>query len=517
MRGVFPLICYESDSMHIIAGCDMTLQNGCTFPPTYSYQYDMQPLITYLIVGIAKITPFFTCEEIYCLLTAISSILLSFITIELVHRLTNINRIWILFGLFLLPESAAIAMYPNSAVFASLSFVWGLWLLLNHKSIWHGILLLGVAPLCRIDILIVYPVIAFILWWKEANLKTCIRQTSAIAISTILIVCIGCLLLRANPLKSLISYNSFNETLTYSSLVIFAVLAFYTILGFILIPLGIVQLSKQKNYKLIAIAVVPIILLHIMFRNTGCASKHYLYLIPFTLILTASALNYIYHKYSKSTLYIISTCILFYLILSCRIVLPQYEWIERPGVAGKAGPLFTIYQDEKSPYKVSFGIGTGQLIPTADEYMLASGNLFYPLYIHRFKQNLISYKTNIEKYLSTRNNYDLLVFSWQDEYHYHTQFMKKGFSIHRENNNERPIKTHYYNKEQHITLYFNQIGEKDISQLNESISFHAKNEHETYIITPRCDRTTSGMDALLPQGKIERITERLYKIKQITE
>lgn len=30
-------------------------------------------------------------------------------------------------------------------------------------------------------------------------------------------------------------------------------------------------------------------------------------------------------------------------------------------------------------------MGAGQLIPTLDEYMLLSGNLFYPFYIHEYK------------------------------------------------------------------------------------------------------------------------------------
>lgn len=37
--GVFPLICYESDSMHVIAGCNTIVNQGFITPPLYSYQY----------------------------------------------------------------------------------------------------------------------------------------------------------------------------------------------------------------------------------------------------------------------------------------------------------------------------------------------------------------------------------------------------------------------------------------------------------------------------------------------
>ncbi len=69
--GIFPLTCYESDSMHVIAGCNIMYNQGLTFPPVYSYLYEMQPLVTYTVVGFKYIFPFLTCEQIYCLLSAI--------------------------------------------------------------------------------------------------------------------------------------------------------------------------------------------------------------------------------------------------------------------------------------------------------------------------------------------------------------------------------------------------------------------------------------------------------------
>ena len=69
--GIFPLTCYESDSMHVIAGCNIMYNQGLTFPPVYSYLYEMQPLVTYTVVGFKYVFPFLTCEQIYCLLSAI--------------------------------------------------------------------------------------------------------------------------------------------------------------------------------------------------------------------------------------------------------------------------------------------------------------------------------------------------------------------------------------------------------------------------------------------------------------
>lgn len=513
--GVFPLTCYESDSMHLIVGCDMMAQQGWQFPPTYSYGYDMQPLVTYMVVATKSLVSLFTCEEIYCLLTAIAAILLASVTVELVHRLTSIAREWVLLGIFLFPESAAIAMYPNSAVFAALLFVTGLWLTIKGKPYW-GTLLWGIAPLFRVDVMIVYPVYPCLLWWMGYGWKKSLVQSISVAVWVVVCVFAGCFLLKANPIESLFAYNSFNDTLAYSSLVIYAVAAFYTVLGIMLVPLGLVLLGKQKKWALLSVVIIPMALLHFMFRHTGCAAKHYLYLTPFVLTAVVPALQRMFTCWSKRMRWVSMVGLFLFLTVSIRISLSRYEWIERPGTVGQAGPLWTLYQEGVTPYRVSIGIGTGQIIPTADEYMLASGNLFYPFYIHRFKRTLVERMEKMEENLSDKRDYNLLVFSWQDEYHYTTRLADDGYRIHREKDTEKNghFITHYSKGDEQITLYFEQIGEKDIVRLKESIDRHAQNKRETFIVVSRCDRTASGMEILSKEQYIEPVSDRLYRIRK---
>ena len=514
MTGVFPLTCYESDSMHLIAGCDMMVQQGWQFPPSYSYGYDMQPLVTHLIVGMKLLMPPLTCEEIYCLLTALAAIGLAIVTVELVHKLTAIRREWILSGMFLIPESAAIAMYPNSAVFASLFMVFGLWMTVRGRAYW-GALLLAIAPLFRIDILIVYPVYSCILWWMGYRWKEILGHSLKMAAWIAIFILAGFSLLGANPMKSLFAYNSFNETLDYSPLVIYAVVAFYTVVGAALAFFGLILLGRQKRMALLSIFVIPIVLLHVMFRHTGCAAKHYLYLIPFALIAIVPALKELFFISTVRMRWWLGGGLFLFLTMSLRICLPQYEWIERQGAVGQAGPLWILYQEKETPYHASIGIGTGQIIPTADEYMLASGNLFYPSYIHRFKQTLAERTEKLENFLANKKDYDLLVFSWQDEYHYTTRLANAGYRIHREKGtgHKGQFITHYTKGDERITLYFEQIGEKETARLRESITRHAESGKETFIVVSRCDRTDSGMGALCQDGLIEEVIDRLYKIK----
>lgn len=85
--GIFPLQCYETDGNEIILGCDVMYRNGWSLPPVYSYEYRMQPLITILIVALKHLLPFLTCEQIYCVLTVVSSFvfLAGCITLSLIH------------------------------------------------------------------------------------------------------------------------------------------------------------------------------------------------------------------------------------------------------------------------------------------------------------------------------------------------------------------------------------------------------------------------------------------------
>ena len=513
MIGVFPLTCYESDSMHLITGCDLMVQQGWKFPPVYSYGYDMQPLITYMVVGTKHLCPRLSCEEIYCLMTALAAFMLAIVTISLVHRMTAIKREWILLGMFLIPEAAAIGMYPNSAVFAALFFTSGLWMMAKKKFLWAG-LLLGVAPLFRMDVLIVYPVCACLLWWMGYGWKRCIGRSVLLAAWTVTFICCCCCGLGADPMESLFTYNSFNETLAYSSLVIYAVVAFYTLPGLGLVIYGIFLSGRRKAWKLMAVALVPALLLHVMFRHTGCAAKHYLYLIPFTLLMAVPALKQLFHICSRRMKWGLTVGIILFLTVSVRICLPQYEWIERQGAAGQAGPLWTIYREQVTPYQASVGIGTGQIIPTADEYMLASGNLFYPFYINRFKRTLAGRMEKMKEYLSDREDYDLLVFSWQDEYHYTNRLADEGYRIHRETGGNGRYVTHYTKGGRRITLHFEQTSEKETGRMHESILRHAKSGRETFILTSRCDRTDSVMHMLVQDGDIERVAERMYRIRK---
>ena len=62
--GIFPLYCYETDSMHVLAGCGIMVNQGITFPPLWTYEYSMQPLISLVVTVVGKTIPLLTVEHI---------------------------------------------------------------------------------------------------------------------------------------------------------------------------------------------------------------------------------------------------------------------------------------------------------------------------------------------------------------------------------------------------------------------------------------------------------------------
>ena len=156
--GIFPLVSYESDAMHIIAGANLLCENGFSLPPVYCYRYDMQPLSVILIAGMHQLFSFLSCEQWYCVLTALAAYFVIFQSIRFVRSVTGCSNLLVLLTLVFFPESYAIAMYPNTSIFALAFFLYAMNMILKGRNI-LPLVLMCIAPLMREEIIAVYPVI----------------------------------------------------------------------------------------------------------------------------------------------------------------------------------------------------------------------------------------------------------------------------------------------------------------------------------------------------------------------
>lgn len=508
--GVFPLSCYETDSMHIIAGCNNYLSTGGNLtPPAYSYAYDMQPLATIAVVGFKKVFAFLTCEQIYCLLTAICALFFAWGCVTFIRKITSFKKEYILLALLLIPETYACAYYPNSTTLAAAFYIWALIGLVDKKWVLSG-LLLCIAPLFRIDILIVYPVI-FPLLSARFNWKTSLFRSLIYAVCVASFVTVACLWMKANPLDTLLAYSGMNNTLAFAGDVKFAIFTFYTAIGIILIPIGLYLLAAEKKYRLLVICLLPAALLHYLFRNTGCATKHYLYLLPFAALAMTRALEWIAGLRHKCLKRAIAGCICLFLIGSVRIDIPESPWRNQKNSEACIGPVATLYREGVTPLKARFGLGAGQLIPTLDEFMLASGNAFYPFYIHHYKLRKDNYRKEAYKLLKDKN-YKLLMLSWGEKSWFVNLLLEDGWRMSEEECPADDKLGKLMKGEKHIECFFTEeIRKNDYEGLSRVLKRHAKNK--PVCVVEELENMAYLLDMASEKGEIEKLSDRCYIIR----
>lgn len=422
MIGVFPLYCYENDSMRIIAGCEIMYNQGWQLPPVWSYEYRMQPLITITVVAFKYIFTILTCQQIYCLLSAFCSIVFLFGCQRFVkHLLPKANNYSILLAVLLLPETYAIAMYPNSAIFAAALFIWALDLLFQKKIVF-SFLLLCIAPLFRVDIVVVYPCILPFFIYKGISLKSSILRSAFFAIGVVAVLALCFWLLKANPLDSVIKYRDWNARISRRQHII-ALLAFYSLPYFILLPLGLIKLAKMRYFKLLALCIVPIFLEHYIFRKMGCAAKHYLYIAPFILLLGTVAIETIKSWADRAHTIKIVAALGLTIYFFGSFVRVNHDDITSYNKLGPSYPLLCLGGE----YSYNIGLGAGQLMATQDEFIIETGQFFYPFYIRRLKEHKEKEVLMAYNFLKNKGNLSLLTLNGEDVVSLPIYFLADGY------------------------------------------------------------------------------------------
>ncbi len=470
----------------------------------------MQPLVTPLVVGVKQVLAFMTCEQVYCLLTALAAIVFAIGSLVLVCDVSGIKREYALLALFLIPETYACAYYPNSSTLAAVLFVWGLIFFRKGKWILAGILLC-VAPLLRVDVVIVYPVLLPLLLLQGYDWKKSVGISALYAVAVVAIVALGCWVLQANPLKSLLGYSSMNDSKNFASAVKFAVFTFYTALGILLLPWGLGRMAKEKQYKLLFVCLLPMALLHFMFRYTGCATKHYLYLLPFVAVIYATALQAIRGQRSRVVKYAICGGIVLFLVVSIRVDLPSSPWRNEEKSEAHVGPVVELADYTYGSHHLRAGIGAGQLVPTLDEFMLATGNAFYPFYIYQYKKRKDSYRREAYELLKDKN-YNLLMLSWGERSWYVNLLMEDGWKMVLDEPKQGDRLGKLVKGNRHITCYFTEeVGKNDDAGLQRVLNRH-QNQGTTYIVE-EIENMNYNLDKAAQKGMLVKETERCYLLK----
>lgn len=514
--GIFPLRCYETDGQEIILGCDVMYREGWSLPPVYSYEYRMQPLTTIMIVALKHLLPFFTCEQIYCFTTAVFSLVFLFGSISFARHITQASKTRILIAAMLLPEMYAIAMYANTAIPAAACFIWALILLSKGRYILTG-LLLCLAVLFRLDIVIVYPAVLPLMIFDGKSLKKAILISAAYAVTVVVIGLFFFWLMNADALNTFGAYQKWNDIITSTGRIL-AILGFYSLAYFVLLPIGIGIMAFRKYWKELCLVLLPIVLVHTVFASFGNASKHFLYNAPFVIIAGVRALTWLEDVVRHRPLlkWTAIVAVVLFMVVSVRKGNVNMPWIyENP--LTKAGVMVPFYETQRGETAYSVGLGAGFQVATGDENMLLTGHLFYSWYIHLFKQITGDWRKQQKAVIDEAPTSNILVLEYGTsapisyEYlteQYHFQQLEKMPETYRFTLSNPQRDLHFWR----VVLDNPITDSQQVVNYIDSLSSDFLDGEAYLLSAPNYHGASYFMDELVPTGILEKKTDRLYKI-----
>ena len=514
--GIFPLQCYETDGQEIILGCDVMYREGWSLPPVYSYEYRMQPLTTLMVVALKHLLPFLTCEQIYCFTTVVFSLVFLFGCITFVQHITKALKTLILIAAMLLPEMYAIAMYPNTAIPAVACFIWAL-IFLSRERYWLTGLLLCVAVLFRLDVVIVFPAIFPLLLFEGKPFKQTFSLSALYGVTVVVVCLFFFWLMGADALKTFDAYEEWNGIITKGERIV-AIVGFYSLAYFILLPIGLGVIIFKKYWKEVFLVLLPIVLLHIVFSSFGNASKHFLYNAPFVIIAGVRALSWLIDivRPRPALKWIAIIGVMLYMTVSvrkCNLTLP---WLNENPLS-KVGMVTTLYETERGETGYSAGIGAGFQLVTNDENMLLTGHLFYPWYIHTIKQITGDWHQQQMIALDTAPTSNILTLEYGASAPIASEYLTEGYRFHQQEN--MPSTYRYtLSNEQRQLHFWRIVWKKAITDKQEVVEYIDSvagyfPEGDAYLVPARNHYNSSYfMDELVPEGILEKKADKLYKI-----
>ncbi|MDL2277474.1 hypothetical protein LJC57_02670 [Parabacteroides sp. OttesenSCG-928-G07] len=479
--GLFPVVNFESDSINLITGCELMWKNGIQIPPSFSYEWDMQPLISFLIVLIKHIVPVFTCEQIYCSLTFLCTIGYLFLISSFVSRLLKTRWEYVMLILFLFPESYAISSYPNTAVFAAATSLLGFYLIIYYRS-WnaYSTVLLILAPLFRVDVLMIYPVVFPLLLLKESWTKALLYST-LYAVTTIISISFIFWILSSNPLSTFDSFQKYVENRIFSDKFIIINITFYTFFNFLLIALGTIKLIRDRQIKCLLLACLPILLSYYVLRDFGNATKHLLYILPFVVILASYAIYSLKNLTKKHYIYIITPLIflfVLYNLVSISITPVSKPWISKTYAVQHPYPVLDLTSFSlPNQTECSLGIGVGQIIPTADELMPLTGSFFTPFYWKYIKNDEKNERVMITHAINNNSISDITVITYNAISFLTYYLVMDGYrlSVMPQQKDWHSDIRHFEKDGRVITVYYNE-KDKDVKNILEAFRNMSKDK-----------------------------------------
>ena len=164
--------------------------------------------------------------------------------------------------------------------------------------------------------------------------------------------------------------------------------------------------------------------------------------------------------------------------VTVKIDVKDYPWYDHPESVANCQPTITLKSFEVAGHQLKLGLGAGQLIPTTDEYMLLTGGIVYPFYIHNYKCRVRKELDDAVAVLGQYGSFNLAMFSWGDNWYLPNYLMTHGWKAIIPVANHSHNNTYYssfYKDEKIISAFFEgEIDHFDVEAMEKRISSWAR-------------------------------------------
>lgn len=440
--GIFPISCFETDSVAISNACQHIIDTDVFSWNYLGHSFDMQSGTYFLIVLLSKIfnaSTFF----VYSIISSISAIFFFSFIVLFVRKLLGYNTLVIISVLLLFQEISSIAYYPNSTSLAAAFWMLGFLFLMKETRILWVILagfVLSISAWLRVDILFVFPSVFPLLYISTKSLKKAFLLS--ITLMLIIIPSLLFLMYMSNAdINGFLGYSKNHGTLfgmsnklgVFDLHLIRAHISSYTLLIFILFLTGVFYLFKNKKWALLILVLMGVSFFYILGINNTVAPKHLIPYTPFWLITVLYGLMNLLKNERNKILIIVSLLFLFLIqyIIGYKVDISSIPYANKEYALLNPVPsylkLFETGQVNRKILNLEVRIGAGTKIPSSDEILLSSGIIFNPISWAKMKEKTLHTTTKLANYIDTCKSTDILVMvtDGSSQVVVHTLFDKK--------------------------------------------------------------------------------------------
>lgn len=518
--GLFPIINVEGDAALFIAGCERMFNNGILLPPDYFYEWKMQPLTGLLIVLLKYLLPFLSCEYIYLITSFCLMIFYNTVTSIIVSQITKLRWEYVFLLLSFFPSSYTIGYYGNTSIFSSIIFLFAITSIFKNGFNIVSLLLLAVAPSFRIDVVIVYPVLLPLLMLKHC-FKRSVVYLIVYAISTVSMTLLLSFFLKSDYMSTFLHYKEIIEQKRLFDFQSFfeVLIGFFSFPGLLFFILGIIEVIRLKKYTILTICVLPLFSLIIAYGDFfGGAPKHLHYTLFSVILASSFSLSVLKSLFLKRKFYffLIVTFVLFCSFIGVRIYPESKPWLKESYAMIKPKPtIFTIISTNTKYYDFELVFGAGQILPTADEFVLLNGNFFAPFFWNQIKQIELTERNKLIEIILNSDSLEIMSTQSSDWFISHT-LHNLGYNIFNAKKADLAKsfswnKFKYRNNNNNKTIYVQaHLFERNLESITELISNH---KFDKFLLYVRWDWQVYMVKELKKSNDrlfVDEISDRLY-------